>query len=98
MDIDRKALIIAGALFTASIAVNFFSQLFGIKANSRDTDYCKAELNKARGKEVQTEQMASDKCWAGIYSTLVEICNWVSIGTMTIAIILIAFYTAIFSQ
>jgi len=96
LSINYDALKVSGILFTIAIVVNFFSQLFGLKANEWDTAYCKGELNKARKLNVNEAELSTSKCWADIYSNRVEICNWISIITMGLGVSLLVAYTYIF--
>ena len=84
---------ISGGLFLFGIIVNFLSQILGYKANKEDFLMCQAEIETGDkiSKSEQAEIDRYDKK-AEMFSKLTEKSNFLSMGFMFIALILLMWF------
>lgn len=90
---DYQLIKIAGLFFGSAIIINFLSQIFGQSANRYDAKYCKGKMNRELKKTVSESDITVPQCWANAYSKAVNICNALSIISMSIGLILLSVFT-----
>ncbi|WP_281980264.1 hypothetical protein [Tenacibaculum mesophilum] len=84
---------ISGAFFLFGIIINFFSQVFGYKTNQQDFLMCQSQIEA--GKKVSEEEQSQINKYdenSEKYSKLTDIFNYISIGFMSMGLILMMIY------
>jgi len=91
---DITGLKISGVFFMAAILVNFLSQFFGYEANDCEAKFSNLKFLQAiKEKEVIQSEFDRIDRKGKTYNFLVDITNWLSVGSMVLGLILLSVHT-----